>query len=238
MCSTPILRPINAYSTPLSTPLGGADNAGDTDLLLEEIEDMEFTQPSKAHCFAHNQGESFNQEELFNQREPIDTPDDISLQNVTHRHQAKAPASAEPTRQSARIAESTKSNKHSDEYYPQFGEQKYSKINDKGDYVTAGKSASAASPLTANIMTPVEGTPKSHIHMITVLTMLTAGADNADTDEQSTLMFSIIGFAKLLNRVISTSNMYLQKRWQLTGLPNHYRYRHFKPFFTSSACQT
>ena len=199
---------------------------------------MEFTQPSKAHRFAHNQGESSSQEGSFNQGEPIDTPDDIPLQNVTHRRQAKAPASAEPTRRSARIAESTKSNKHPDEYYPQFGERKYPKINDKGDYVTAGKSASAAPPPTANIMTPVGGTPKSHIHMVTVLAMLTAGADNADTDEQSTLMFGIIGFAKPLNRVISTSNMYLQKRWQLTGLPNHYRYRHSKPFFTSSACQT
>ena len=79
-----ILRSTNAYSTSLSTPLEEADNTDDTDLLLEEIEDMKFTQLSKAHYFAHNQRESFNQKELFNQRESIDTSDDISLQNVTH----------------------------------------------------------------------------------------------------------------------------------------------------------
>ena len=41
--------------------------------------------------------------------------------------------------------------------------------------------------LTVNIMMSVEETLKSHIHIVTVLTMLTAGADNADTDKLLTL---------------------------------------------------
>ena len=36
-------------------------------------------------------------------------------------------------------------------------------------------------------MMSVEETLKSHIHIVTVLTMLTAGTDNADTDESLTL---------------------------------------------------
>ena len=56
--------------------------------------------------------------------------------------------SAESTRQSACSAEFTKFNKHLNEYYSQFSEQKYLKINDKGDYIIADKSVSAASLLT------------------------------------------------------------------------------------------
>ena len=50
----PIPRPTDAYGTPPYTPLGGADNTGDTNLLLEEIKDMKFAQPSEAHRFAYN----------------------------------------------------------------------------------------------------------------------------------------------------------------------------------------
>ena len=55
----------------------------------------------------------------------------------------------------------------------------------KGNYVKASKPTP-----TANLMKPIkdsEAMLKSHIHMVTVLTMLTAGADNADTDEPLTL---------------------------------------------------
>ena len=53
--------------------------------------------------------------------------------------------------------------------------------------MTADKFASAASLPIANIMMSVKETLKSHIHIVTVLTMLTAGADNADTDKPLTL---------------------------------------------------
>ena len=147
---------------------------------------MDFARPSEAHRFTLNQN---NQGESFSQGEPINTPDDtgdeISLENVTCRRRAKPVAFIEPTRQSSRIAESTKSNKHPDEYYPEPGEQKYLKVNKKGNYVKASKSTP-----TADLMKPIKdsgATLKSHIHMVTVLTMLTAGADNADTDEPLTL---------------------------------------------------
>lgn len=136
---------------------------------------MKFAWLSEAHCYALNQREKF-----------IDISDDILLHNVTQHCWAKMTDSAESTHQSAHIAESTKSNKHSDKYYPQSEEWKYLKVNNKDDYVIADKSALTASALTVNIITSVEHLIvmfKSHTHMITIFTMLTADTDNADTDE-------------------------------------------------------
>ena len=58
--------------------------------------------------------------------------------------------------------------------------------------MTADKSASAASLLTVNIMISVKEIPNSHIHIVTVLTMLITGTDNADTDELLTLKQVIV----------------------------------------------
>ena len=143
---------------------------------------MNFARSSEAHCFVLNQN---NQGESFSQGKPINTSDDtdneISLKNITCHCWAKPVAFIELIHQSACNAELIKFNKHSDEYYSEPDEQKYLKVNEKGNYVKVSKSTS-----TANLMKSIkdsEATLKSYIHMVTVLTMLTAGADNADTDE-------------------------------------------------------
>ena len=93
-------------------------------------------------------------------------PDVLPLQNVDTRRRSKRSTQGQAS-------------KTSDTYYPKTGERgDYPKINEQGDYVYSSKSKP-----TANQM----NTPKSHIHMITVLTMLSAGVSDADTDEPLTL---------------------------------------------------
>ena len=188
-----ISKPTDAYVSPSATSLEGVNDTSDDesdhnsdDTILEGLKNTDFTRLSEAHCFILNQN---NQRKSFSQREPINTPDDtgdkISLENVTCCRWAKPVAFIELTCQSARIVKSTKFNKHLNEYYPEPGEQKYLKVNVKGNYVKVSKPI----PI-ANLMKSIKNSEamlKSHIHIVTVLTMLTAGADNADTDEPLTL---------------------------------------------------